>query len=514
MPDDSLVPGMTRARLRMVLGALMLAVLLASMDISILATALPTIAGEFNAFESFAWVGTAYIAAAAIGTPLIGKFSDIYGRRVIFQVTMGLFILGSLLCGLAQSMNQLVAFRAVQGLGGGAIQVLAFAILGDIMPPRERGRYVGYFTLAVVAAALLGPVAGGFIIDNWTWPWVFFINVPLAGVASVVSYVALDLPFHRRKVRIDVIGAALLTLIVGSLIIALELGGTDGWSEPTVTALLAVVVVGLVAFLIVEQRVAEPMIPLHLFSNRVVVVSIIVGMAAGTIAFGAAQFLPLYFQDSLFVSPTESGLRMLPQMLGVTLGTFGIGRMILWTGKYKAFPIVGTAVATVGLFAISTITGTTPYLALVLPMVAIGFGVGAVFTSTSIATQNAVEFHDLGVATATIMFFRILGGSLGLAAFGAILTSTIRNELPSRLDVGPDEAVDMIREPDAIAALGDTPREAVVDSLASGVGNIYLVCAGFVLIGLVASVLMPERPLRTRAGLSDALEEAATTPAS
>ena len=203
MATSSSVPGLTNARLWAVLGALMLAVLLASMEISIIATALPTIAGEFDAFESYAWVGTAYIAAAAIGTPLLGKLSDLYGRRPVFLTTMGLFIVGSLLCGIAQSMDQLIAARAVQGFGGGAIQALAFAILGDILPPRERGRYIGYFTLAFVGAALLGPLIGGFIIDHWTWPWIFFINVPLAGIATVVSYSALRLPFPRRKARLD-----------------------------------------------------------------------------------------------------------------------------------------------------------------------------------------------------------------------------------------------------------------------------------------------------------------------
>jgi hypothetical protein len=270
-------------------------------------------------------------------------------------------------------------------------------------------------------------------------------------------------------------------------------------------------VVGLSIFLVVERRAPEPMIPLHLFANRVVLMSIIAGMCAGTIAFGAGQFLPLYFQDSLFVSPTESGLRMLPQMIGVTLGTFGIGRMILWTGRYKPFPIVGTAVAAVGLFAISFITGTTPYATLVLPMIAMGFGMAAVFTSTSIATQNAVEFRDLGVATATIMFFRSLGGSLGLALFGTILTSTVRTEVPKQLDISADEAASLIREPDEIAALAEASRNAVVEGVASGVGNIYLVCAGVMVVGFVASILLPELTLRPRAGLSDALEEAATT---
>ena len=510
MATSSSVPGLTNARLWAVLGALMLAVLLSSMEITIIATALPTIAGELDAFESYAWVGTAYIAAAAIATPLLGKLSDLYGRRPVFLTTMGLFIVGSFLCGIAQSMDQLIAARVVQGLGGGAIQALAFAILGDILPPRERGRYIGYFTLAFVGAALLGPLIGGFIIDHWSWPWIFFINIPLAGIATVVSYYALRLPFPRRKARLDVSGALLLTLTVGTLMIGLEEGGGgDGWTQPHVVALFAVSAVGLAVFIVVERRAADPMIPLHLFSNPVVLACVVAGMCAGIVAFGAGQFLPLYFQDSLFVSPTESGLRMLPQMFGVTLGTFGIGRMILWTGRYKMFPVVGTAVAAGGLFAIGHITGTTPYPWLVGPMVAMGFGMASVFTTTSIATQNAVEFHDLGVATATIMFFRTVGGSVGLAAFGTILNATVRAEIPDRLGISADDAAGLIREPAEIEALPERSRAAVVDSLALGVGRIYLVCAAVMAVAFVACVLLPERPLRPRAGISDALEEQA-----
>ena len=510
MANSSTVPGMTNARLWLVLGSLMLSVLLASMEISIIATALPTIAGEFNAFNQFAWVGTAYIAAAAISTPLLGRFSDIYGRRIILQVALGLFIVGSLLCGLSQSMNQLIGFRVIQGFGGGAIQALAFAVLGDILPPRERGRYIGYFTLAFVGAALFGPLIGGFIIEQWSWPWIFFINVPLASLAAVVSWFTLDLPFPRRPARIDVAGALLLAITIGSLVIGLEVGGTHGWTDPLVATLAAVVVIGLVVFVFVERRASEPMIPLHLFSNRVVLTCVIAGSCAGAVTFGAGQFLPLYFQDSLFVSPTESGLRMLPQMIGVTIGTFGIGRLIMHTGRYKTYPIVGTTLCAAGLFAVSHITGTTTYAWLIVPMIAIGFGVAAVFTSTSIATQNAVDFHDLGVATATIMFFRTLGGSIGLAAFGTILTSTVRNEVPQRLGVSAEEAANLVREPADIAALPAASRDAVVESLASGVGRIYLVCTGIMIVGLIAAILMPERELRARAGLSDAMEETAT----
>jgi EmrB/QacA subfamily drug resistance transporter len=493
----------------MALGALMLAVLLASMEISIISTALPTIVGEFESFESFAWVGTAYIVTSAIGTPLLGKLSDLFGRRTVFQATLGLFVVGSLLCGLAQSMGQLIAFRALQGLGGGAIQALAFAILGDILPPRERGRYIGYFTLAFVGAALLGPLIGGFIIDHFSWPWIFFINVPLGILAGVVAHVALRLPFPRRTARLDWLGAATLSTAIGCLMLALE-EGQDGWTQRHVLALLGIAVVATAVFVAAERRAEEPIIPLRLFTDRAVLTATLIGMCAGTIAFGAGQFLPLYFQDSMFVSPTESGLRMLPQMLGVTLGTFGIGRLIARTGRCKPWPIAGTAVAVAGLLVVSRISGDTSYATLVLPMIGMGFGMASVFTTSSIVAQNAVDFRDLGVVTSTIMFFRSLGGSLGLAVFGTILNSAIRSEIPARLGVDADRAGDLIRSPAEIEVLPGEQRQAVIDSVAIGVGRIYLVCAGVMALGFVAALLLPERPLRTRAGISDAMEQQTT----
>ena len=491
----------------MVLGALMLAVLLANLETTIIATALPTIAGEFNAFESFAWVGTAYIVTSAISTPLLGKLSDIYGRRLVFQSTMCLFMVGSLLCGFAQSMGQLIAARAVQGVGGGGIQALAFAILGDVLPPRERGRYMGYFTLAFVGSALLGPLVGGFIIDHYSWPWIFWVNVPLAAIAIAVCHVALRLPFRRREATLDYLGAALLSVSIASLMIGLEVG-RDGWTEPTVLVLLAVAVAGVGLFIAVEQRAAEPMIPLRLFANPVVRASVLLGMFAGVVTYGAGSFLPLYFQDSLFVSPTESGLRMLPQMVGVTAGTFGVGRMIARDGRYKRYPVIGSVVSVAGLLMIAQITGTTPYWYLVVPMIFMGFGAASVFTTTSIASQNAVEFHDLGVTTATVMFFRSLGGSFGLAAFGTILNATIRAEIPAAIGVAPDEAASLIRSPKEIAALPDAARQAVVDSVALGVSRIYWVCAACMMVGVLVALSLPELPLRNRAGLSDAMEGA------
>ena len=506
MATETLVPGFTNKRLWIVLGALALAVMLANMETSIIATALPTITGQFNAFESFAWVGTAYIVTSAISTPLLGKLSDLYGRRLIFQTTMGIFLVGSILCGASQSMGQLIAARAFQGMGGGGIQALAFAILGDVLPPRERGRYMGYFTLAFVGSAVLGPLIGGLIIDHASWPWIFYINIPFIIVVAGVCHFALKLPFKRRTAKLDFMGAGLLSLTIASLMIGLE-EGRHGWTQQHVLILLAIAVLGLIAFIKVEQRAEEPMIPLRLFSNDVVRTCTFLGMAAGFVIFGAGGFLSLYFQDSLLVSPTESGLRTLPQMLGVTLATFGIGRMIAKTGKYKMFPIIGSVLAFIGLIGIAQVSGSTSYLFLVFPMILLGFGTAAVFTTTSIASQNAVDFSDLGVTTATVMFFRSLGGSFGLAIFGTMLNSTIRSEIPKRVpSLVADNASSIIRSPEQISKLPLASKQAVVDSLAMGVSRIYWVCGGVMIIAFLLALVLREQPLRLRAGLSDAME--------
>ena len=503
---QSTVPGFTNARLFLVLGALATATMLAALETSIIATALPTITGEFGAFESFAWVGTAYIVTSAVSTPILGKLSDIFGRRTVFQTTMAVFLIGSLLCGAAQSMGQLIAARAFQGMGGGGIQALAFAVMGDILPPRERGRYIGYFTLAFIGAALFGPVIGGYIIENYSWPWIFWINVPAILIVGAVTHVALRLPFTKRDARIDFSGAALLSVSIGSLMIALE-EGQHGWTQRHVVVLLVAGVVALVAFVRVEHRASEPMIPLHLFKNPVVLACSLLGMAAGVISFGAGQFLNLYFQDSQFISPTESGLRTIPQMIGVTAATFGVGRLIARTGRYKRYPVIGSSLAVVGLLVVSQITGSTPYWVLIVPMIFMGFGSASIFTSTSIAGQNAVEFRDMGVTTAFMLFSRNFGGSFGLAIFGTILNATIRSEIPARTGIPADEASSLIRVPSEIALLPDVQRNAVVDSVALGVGRIYLICAIVMALAVVVAILLPERPLRMRAGLSDAMEE-------
>lgn len=509
MATESMVPGFTRGKLLLVLGALAAATMLASLETSIIATALPTITGQFKAFESFAWVGTAYIVTSAIGTPLLGKLSDIYGRRTIFQTTMLTFLIGSFLCGAAGSMGQLIAARAFQGLGGGGIQALSFSVMGDILPPRERGRYIGYFTLAFVGSALLGPVIGGYIIDHFSWPWIFYFNVPLILVIGTVTHFALRLPFKKREAKLDYAGAGLLSLMIGSMMIGLE-QGRKGWTQTSVLVLFAVSIITLPVFIFVEKRASEPMIPLRLFSNKVVFRASLLGMCAGIVTYGAGTFLNLYFQDSLLISPTSSGLRTIPQMIGVTAATFGVGKMIARTGRYKLYPIVGSTLAVLGLYVVSTVSGTTSYVTLIVPMVLMGFGTASIFSTTSIAGQNAVEFQDMGVTTSMLMFFRSFGGSIGLAVFGTILNTTIRSEIPEKTRIPAAKASSIIRSPREIAELPAVMRNAVIDSVATGVGRIYLCCALVMVCAIGVGFWLPEIPLRARAGLSDAMESAVT----
>jgi MFS family permease len=365
---------------------------------------------------------------------------------------------------------------------------------------------MGYFTLAFVGSAVLGPVIGGIIIDYASWPWIFYINIPFIIIVAGICHFALKLPFKRRTAKLDFMGAGLLSLTIASLMIGLE-EGRHGWTQQHVLILLVVALLGLVAFIKVEQRAEEPMIPLRLFSNDVVRTCALLGMCAGAVTYGAGGFLALYFQDSLFVSPTESGLRTLPTMLGVTLATFGVGRIIAKTGKYKIFPVIGSVLCIFGLTGIAQITGTTPYLYLVIPMILLGFGTASIFTTTSIASQNAVEFSDLGVATATVLFFRSLGGSFGLAVFGTVLNYTIRSEIPKRISIDPDKASSLIRSPEEISALPLASKQAVVDSLALGVSRIHWLCAATMVIAFLLAVILREQPLRLRAGLSDAMEK-------
>ena len=412
----------------------MLGVFLAALDQTIVSTALPTIVGDLGGLEHLSWVVTSYLLASTASTPLYGKLGDMYGRKPVFLAAILIFLAGSLLAGLSQSMIQLIGFRALQGVGAGGLMVGAQAIIADIVPPRERGRYLGLFGAVFAVASVAGPLLGGFFVEAISWRWVFYINMPIGLLAVLVVVFRLHLHTPSQRHSIDFLGAGLLTGGVSSLILFTSWGGTQyPWGSPVILGLGLAALVLLAAFVLQERRAAEPIIPLGLFRSSVFRVATGIGFIIGLAMFGAIIFIPLFLQLVYGVSPTSSGLRMLPLMAGLLAASIVSGRIISRIGRYKAFPIAGTAITAVGMFLLSRLeVGTAPWVAS-LYMLVVGIGIGLVMQVLVLVVQNAAPRRDVGVATSTATFFRSMGGSLGVAVFGAIFASRLTSELrPAR----------------------------------------------------------------------------------
>lgn len=490
-----------QGRVWAIFGGLMLAMLLAALDQTIVATALPTIVSDLGGAEHLSWVVTAYMLASTATTVLWGKLGDLYGRKALFIACIVIFLAGSILSGTSQTMGQLIAWRAVQGVGGGGLMVLSQAIIGDVVPPRERGRYQGLFGAVFGVSSVAGPLLGGFFVDNLDWRWVFYINIPVGVVALLVVAAVLPHIDAGVKPRIDYAGIILLGLVSTSIVLVTSLGGTTWeWSSGPVYAMVALAVGALVAFVVVERRTPEPVLPLHLFRSRVFTVAAVVGFVVGFAMFGAITYLPLYLQTVKGSTPTESGLEMTPMMLGMLITSIGSGQLISRTGRYKHFPIIGTAVTACGLYLLSLMGRDTTTAQAGVSMFVLGAGLGMVTQVLVIAVQNAVSYRDLGTATSGATYFRTIGSSVGVAVFGTIFSDRLTDELRT----GVPAAAQGPCGPEALAAstqaLARCPAEVqgwFTDAYAGALHVVFLWAVPVAALAFLLTWFLPEVELRT-----------------
>lgn len=489
-------PATATPSLRLLFPALMLAMLLAALDQTIVSTALPTIVGELGGFDQLSWVVTSYLLTSTVVVPLYGKFGDLYGRKVVLQVAIGIFLAGSVLCGLAQDMTQLILMRALQGLGGGGLLVVTMAAIGDVIPPAERGRYQGLFVGTYGLATVVGPLLGGFLVDHLSWRWIFYVNLPLGVISLLVIATAFHPHVRHVKHRIDYWGAGWLTLALSCLILFTTEGGTVlPWSSPQLWFILGFAVVGAIGFVYEESVAEEPIIPLGLFRHRTFLLSCLIGLFVGAALFGSTTFLPLYLQVVKGVSPTGAGLQLLPLMGGVLVSSMVSGRVISRIGRYRMFPITGTFIATIALLLLGTLRDDTPLAVIYAYAALLGLGLGMVMQVLILATQNSVDMRLLGVATSGVTLFRSIGGSLGVSVFGAIFSDGLASRLGGAVTQGPHGM-----GPDALNKLPPAEHTAYVHAFGSSLHTVYHVAAAVIAIAFVLAWGMRDVPLRSAKG--------------
>lgn len=492
---------MRQKGLGLIIIALMLGMLLAALDQTIVSTALPTIVSDLGGLEQLSWVVTGYMLASTVSTPLWGKLGDQYGRKSLFLAAIVIFLVGSALCGLSQTMGQLILFRSLQGLGGGGLMVLAQAIVADVVPVRERGRYQGFFGAVFAVSSVIGPLLGGLFVDHLSWHWVFYINLPIGVVAMIVIAAVLPGKGERTKHKIDYAGIVLLGGATSCLVLMTTWGGTTyPWSDPIIIGLIAAAVCMIGLWALVESRAKEPVLPLRLFKLRVFNMSSAVGFVVGFGMFGALTYLPLFMQVVYGVTATMSGLHLLPMMVGMLGMSIISGQLIAKTGKYRIYPILGTAIATVGMFLLSTLTEHSSTLTMGIYLFVLGSGLGLVMQVLVIVVQNAVGYEDLGVATSGATFFRSIGGSFGVAVLGSVFTSRLDDDLTEVVATTPmPPGFDPARVQADPTVIQTLPQDLQADFLhvyADAISTVFAVSTPIVFVAFVLSWFIPEEKLR------------------
>ncbi len=512
-PSSALITG---RQLNVVIGALMLTTLLSALDQTIVGTALPTIVGDLGGIDKISWVVTAYLLAATATTPLWGKISDLYGRKLILMTAVSIFLVGSILSGAAQSMGMLIATRAIQGLGGGGLMVLSMAVIADVIPPRDRGRYQGIFGAVFGVSSVIGPLVGGFFVDNLTWRWIFYVNLPLGVLVLFVLATQLNLPLTRRDHTIDYLGASLLVAAVVTLLMITQWGGREyAWGSPEILGMIAACLILFALFVWQEFRAVEPIVPMTLFKNEVFRVAAAVGFVTGVAMFGGIVYMPIYLQVARGTSPTLAGLQLLPLMIGLLIASVTSGRIISRIGRYKPFPIIGTGLAALGMLLLSQLKIDSPYWYIALGTFVLGLGLGNVIQVVVLAVQNSSSPREMGVATSSITFFRQIGGSFGVAVFGAILTSSLASQLASAIPpelAGKINADSLTGSPATIKALPAPVREAVQNGFVSAIDTVFLVAVPVCVAAFVISWFLKEVKLRTADDVQAAMTQPGATP--
>jgi EmrB/QacA subfamily drug resistance transporter len=481
----------------MIFVALMLGMFLAALDQTIVSTALPTIVFDLHGANHLSWVVTAYLIASTVSTPIYGKLGDMMGRKPLFQAAIVIFLIGSMLAGLSQSMTQLIGFRALQGVGAGGLMVGAQAIIADIVPPRDRGKYMGLIGSVFAVASVAGPLLGGFLVDSLSWRWIFYVNLPIGLLAVVIVAARLHLPAHHQRHKIDVLGALFLTAGVAALILLTTWGGNQyAWGSATIVGLGIGGVVLLALFVWQERRAAEPLMPGGLFHSPVFNVASAMGFTVGMAMFGAIIYIPFFLQIVFGATPTESGLRMLPLMAGLLVASIGSGRAISKMGRYRVFPIAGTGILVVGMFLLSRLGISTPHWLASVYMAVVGVGIGLVMQVLVLVVQNDAEPKDIGAATSTATFFRSLGGSFGVAIFGAIYASRLKVQVGS-LPPAVQGQLAKVRSPEQVRTLPALLRLDFTQAFAHALHGVFLWGMLLAIVPFAMSWFLKEVPLRT-----------------